>query len=67
MGFCLVHDLIWYMCICFPYHSDISTLFHLVFVDHVQHGVMESREEYGGLDVHVKEHAVVQFLQNVDY
>lgn len=66
VGFCPVHDPICYMCICFPYHSVIS-LFHHVFVDYVQHGVMESREEYGGLDVLVKEHAVVQFLQNVDY
>lgn len=49
----------------FPYHPGFP-LFHLLFLDHVQQGVMKGREEYGGLDVLVKKHTVVQFLQDVD-
>lgn len=41
----------------FPYHHAFH--FALVFSQNMQHGIMEGREEDGGLNVVVEEHAAV--------
>lgn len=56
--------MIKYLKLKLSYHSIVS-LVHPLLIKHVQHCVMEGREEDRSLDLIIKEHAVVQFLQDV--
>lgn len=46
-----------------PYHPFTSV--PLIVFKHVQHGIVQGREEHGGLNLLVEEHAGVHFLQYV--